>query len=103
MVARIAGAQVTNYGGVNYQGLHDSTTLLQKCVSLLLMFDHHMLNCQFLGSTVTNIGQRATYYSDMQGFLALTKFKSMSEEIQGYFAHLDVCLLRFSVRPYPFL
>ncbi|KAF8606455.1 kinase-like protein [Ceratobasidium sp. AG-I] len=76
MVMRIAGAQVAKYGGANYPGIHDSAMLLQN--------------------TITNIGQRATYYSEMQGFLALTQFQSMSEEIRGYFAHLDVCLLRFS-------
>ncbi|KAF8601634.1 kinase-like protein [Ceratobasidium sp. AG-I] len=76
MVTRIAGAQVTNYGGDDYPSLQNSTGLLQE--------------------TITKIGQRADYYNGMHEIVALFQYQGISEEIRGYFVQLDVCLRMFS-------
>ncbi|KAF8601633.1 kinase-like protein [Ceratobasidium sp. AG-I] len=76
MVMRIAGARVANHGGNNYPDIEISAALLKE--------------------TMTNIGQRATYYNDMHEIFALFQYQSISEEIRGYFEQLDVCLCTFS-------
>ncbi|KAF8601638.1 kinase-like protein [Ceratobasidium sp. AG-I] len=76
MVTRIAGAQVTNYGGPDYPGLNNSAKTLHD--------------------TITNIGERAVYFNNMHEIFALLQYQSISEEIRGHFAQLDVCLRMFS-------
>ncbi|KAG9123001.1 hypothetical protein FRC07_000366 [Ceratobasidium sp. 392] len=76
MVSRIAGAQVTNYGGNHYPSLQQASELLHK--------------------TISDIGERANYWNQMHELLAFVQFTSISEEIRSHFSDLDSCLNLFS-------
>ncbi|KAG8721190.1 hypothetical protein FRC09_008285 [Ceratobasidium sp. 395] len=76
MVSRIAGAQVTNYGGEHYSGLQHASEVLHD--------------------TITQIGERAHYWNQMDELVAFVQFQGISEEIRGHFSSLDSCLNLFS-------
>ncbi|KAG9084662.1 hypothetical protein FRC07_013580, partial [Ceratobasidium sp. 392] len=76
MVTRIAGAQVSNYGGEHYPGLQHASELLRD--------------------TINNIGERAYYWNQMHELLAFVQFQGISEEIRNHFSALDSCLNLFS-------
>ncbi|KAG8697163.1 hypothetical protein FRC09_008033, partial [Ceratobasidium sp. 395] len=76
MVARIAGAQVTNHGGEEYPGLRHATEILSH--------------------TITQIVERADYWSQMPDLIAYVQFNTISEEIRAHFTALDSCLSLFS-------
>ncbi|KAG8722360.1 hypothetical protein FRC08_003311 [Ceratobasidium sp. 394] len=76
MVARMAGAQVTNYGGQSYNGVQEASKLLHDTMSL--------------------IGQRIEYWNRMDGVIAFMNSAKISEEIASYFYDLDKCLVHFS-------
>ncbi|KAG9091930.1 hypothetical protein FS749_016134, partial [Ceratobasidium sp. UAMH 11750] len=76
MVTRIAGAQVTNYGGQHYPGLQHASELLHN--------------------TIVDIGRRADYWNQMHELLAFVQFQGISEEIRSHFSALDSCLNLFS-------
>ncbi|QRV97875.1 Serine/threonine-protein kinase [Ceratobasidium sp. AG-Ba] len=76
MVSRIAGAQVTNYGGEHYHGLQQASDLLHD--------------------TILNIGERANYWNEMNDILAFVQFQGISDEIKSHFSALDSCLNLFS-------
>ncbi|KAG8779183.1 hypothetical protein FRC12_024597 [Ceratobasidium sp. 428] len=76
MVARIAGAQVTNHGGEQYPGLRHATEILTQ--------------------TINQIVERANYWSQMPDLIAYVQFNIISEEIREHFTVLDSCLNLFS-------
>ncbi|KAG9120201.1 hypothetical protein FRC07_004391 [Ceratobasidium sp. 392] len=76
MVARIAGAQVTNYGGQHYHGVQGASKLLHD--------------------TITSITQRIEYWNQMDRVLAFVQCEKISGEIASYFYDLDKCLTHFS-------
>ncbi|KAG8691037.1 hypothetical protein FRC09_011747 [Ceratobasidium sp. 395] len=76
MVSRIAGAQVTNYGGEHYSGLQTASEILHD--------------------TITKIGERASYWNNMHELMAFVQFQGISEEIRDHFSSLDSCLNMFS-------
>ncbi|KAG8723283.1 hypothetical protein FRC09_003937 [Ceratobasidium sp. 395] len=76
MVSRIAGAQVTNYGGEHYNGLQHASEILHDAI--------------------THIGERAHYWNQMHELVAFVQFEGISEEIRAHFSTLDSCLNLFS-------
>ncbi|CAE6364247.1 unnamed protein product [Rhizoctonia solani] len=76
MVLRIAGAHVENYGKEDYPSLDDAAALLQD--------------------TLNRVEERARHYTEMNEFLALVLFQSISDEIRTLFADLDACLRLFN-------
>ncbi|CUA69233.1 Serine/threonine-protein kinase TNNI3K [Rhizoctonia solani] len=76
MVLRIAGAHVENYGKEHYPSLDDAAALLQD--------------------TLNRVEERARHYTEMNEFLALVLFQSISDEIRTLFADLDACLRLFN-------
>ncbi|KAG8722698.1 hypothetical protein FRC09_005829 [Ceratobasidium sp. 395] len=76
MVSRIAGAQVTNYGGEHYSGLQHASEILHDAIN--------------------HIGERAHYWNQMHELLAFVQFQGISEEIRAHFSTLDSCLNLFS-------
>ncbi|KAB5590273.1 Serine/threonine-protein kinase [Ceratobasidium theobromae] len=76
MVTRIAGAQVQNYGGLQYEGLERAAEELKR--------------------TIEKVAQRAMYYNALNDALTFLLFEKISNEIQGLFGELDSCLVLFS-------
>ncbi|KAG8722541.1 hypothetical protein FRC09_006117 [Ceratobasidium sp. 395] len=76
MVARIAGAQVTNYGGQHYHGVQDASRLLHD--------------------TIVSITQRIEHWNQVDRILAFIQCENISREIASYFCDLDKCLAHFS-------
>ncbi|QRW12411.1 Serine/threonine-protein kinase [Ceratobasidium sp. AG-Ba] len=76
MVARIAGAQVMNYGGEHYQGLSQASEMLNQAI--------------------THIADRANHWNRMNEAAAFLQYGFISQEIKSLFSDLDACLKLFS-------
>ncbi|KAG9094756.1 hypothetical protein FRC07_011259 [Ceratobasidium sp. 392] len=73
---RIAGAEVTRYGGEYYPDLQEATNLLRN--------------------TLDRIGERANHWNQMHELVTFVQFPEISEEIRPHFVTLDSCLSQFT-------